>query len=62
MVRDRRVVLAFVALQVLVPLVLLGLRFVQQGAWPTTNYRYGWQVYSAVDDDVMCRLRDRCEP
>lgn len=46
--RDRVVVLAFVALHVTVPALLLALRWDLEGAHPVGEYRYSWQMYSTA--------------
>jgi hypothetical protein len=44
----RQVVMAFIAIQVLVPLLLLGVRWIREGTHPVNEYPLSWQMYSAV--------------
>lgn len=60
MLRDRRWVWLFIAVQIAVPAVLLGVRVAEQGWWPTEAQRFGWQMFSLTDAERLCELRDRC--
>lgn len=44
----RRYVAAFLAIQIAVPGVLLGIRWVREGTHPVNEYPLSWQMYSAV--------------
>ena len=45
----RRVITAFIAVQVAIPLAMFGARWVNEGSHPVNEYPLSWQMYSAVD-------------
>jgi len=47
--RRRRLIAAFVAIQVVVPGAMLVARWVNEGSHPVEEYPLSWQMYSAVD-------------
>lgn len=44
--RDRILMVLFVGIQILVPAGFLGLRWVEEGSQPTTEFPFSWQMYS----------------
>lgn len=52
----RALVIAFVAVQIAVPLWFLGLRWVEEGAWPKTDHPFSWQMYSPIKQSRCERL------
>lgn len=60
MVRSRSVVVVFVAVQLVLPALLLVVRLATQGWWPTEVDDFGWQMFSVAPQDAVCRRTDRC--
>lgn len=44
--RLSRAATVFIAVQIVIPALMLGVRWIEQGSWPTVALPFSWQMYS----------------